>query len=150
MHEATRQTGGMSPQPCKPSQARAATRRYPRVRRIAAGCLTALLPTAALTVLTQPVPAHADVSIILDGHGYGHGIGLSQWGAYGYAVDLGWSSAKILDHYYGGTVAGSVPLDTAVSVRLQAIDNLQTAVVSGTGAAAGAAARRPGWPRCAA
>ena len=50
-------------------------------------------------------------AVTLDGHGNGHGYGLSQWGAYGYAVDYGWTSAQILDHYYGGTVAGTVPLD---------------------------------------
>jgi SpoIID/LytB domain protein len=28
---------------------------------------------------------------------------MSQWGALGYAVDHGWSTDQILDHYYGGT-----------------------------------------------
>lgn len=77
--------------------------------------------------------AVADVTITLDGHGYGHGIGLSQWGAYGYAVDHSWSSTQILDHYYGGTVSGTVPVDTVITVRLQAIDNAQTAVTSASG-----------------
>ncbi len=31
---------------------------------------------------------------------------MSQWGAYGWAVDHGWSRDQILDHYYGGTVPG--------------------------------------------
>ncbi|UOY01217.1 SpoIID/LytB domain-containing protein [Blastococcus sp. PRF04-17] len=43
----------------------------------------------------------------ISGHGYGHGRGLSQWGARGYAVDHNWTWQQILDHYYGGTVAGS-------------------------------------------
>ena len=77
--------------------------------------------------------AAADVTVTLDGHGNGHGYGLSQWGAYGYAVDKGWTSAQILDHYYGGTVAGAVPTDTAVVVRLQNLDDAQTAVVSASG-----------------
>lgn len=42
------------------------------------------------------------------GHGWGHGRGMSQYGALGYA-ELGWTSAQILDHYYGGTVGGTVP-----------------------------------------
>ena len=33
---------------------------------------------------------------------------MGQYGALGYAVDEGWSSAQILDHYYGGTVAGDI------------------------------------------
>lgn len=77
-----------------------------------------------------PQAARADENVVLDGHGNGHGIGLSQWGAYGYAVDLGWTSAQILDHYYGGTVAASVgPNDANITVRLMKLDDQQTAVV---------------------
>ena len=81
----------------------------------------------------SPIPLAVDASITIDGHGYGHGIGLSQWGAYGYAVDHGWTAAQILDRYYGGTVAGAVPVDSLVTVRLQGVDDQQTAVVSATG-----------------
>ena len=70
----------------------------------------------------------AGVSVVLDGHGNGHGFGLSQWGAYGYAVNRGYTSAQILDRYYGGTTSGSVPADTRVRVRLQDHDGQQTAV----------------------
>jgi SpoIID/LytB domain protein len=75
-----------------------------------------------------PVQAAADVQVVVDGHGNGHGIGMSQWGAYGYAVDLGWSAGQILDHYYSGTVPGTVALDSLVRVRLQNLDGAQTAV----------------------
>ncbi|MGD9559835.1 MAG: SpoIID/LytB domain-containing protein [Oscillospiraceae bacterium] len=34
--------------------------------------------------------------------GYGHGVGMSQWGAYLYAKN-GWNYKKILAHYYPGT-----------------------------------------------
>ena len=33
------------------------------------------------------------------GHGFGHGVGLSQWGAQSFAKQ-GWSAHKILQHYY--------------------------------------------------
>jgi SpoIID/LytB domain protein len=36
------------------------------------------------------------------GAGYGHGLGLSQWGAYGLAK-RGWGPSKILKHFYSGT-----------------------------------------------
>jgi stage II sporulation protein D len=39
------------------------------------------------------------------GHGYGHGVGLSQYGAYGYAAN-GVGYKKILAHYYTGTDLG--------------------------------------------
>ena len=37
-----------------------------------------------------------------DGHGYGHGVGLSQWGAHGMA-NSGYGYRDILDFYYPGT-----------------------------------------------
>jgi SpoIID/LytB domain protein len=70
----------------------------------------------------------------ITGHGYGHGIGLSQYGAFGYAVDAGWTAAQILNHYYGGTVAGTAANSTT-SVRLQALDDGQTAIVQPLGLA---------------
>ena len=42
---------------------------------------------------------------MLVGHGYGHGVGMSQWGAYGYAKH-GTGYKKILTHYYSGTKVG--------------------------------------------
>ena len=39
---------------------------------------------------------------IFDVKGYGHGCGMSQWGAIGYANN-GWSYQDILTHYYPGT-----------------------------------------------
>ena len=64
----------------------------------------------ALVGVREASPARAALQgdVQISGHGYGHGRGLSQWGARGYAVDYGWGAAQILDHYYGGTVSGSV------------------------------------------
>jgi SpoIID/LytB domain protein len=36
------------------------------------------------------------------GGGFGHGLGLSQWGAFGLA-EQGWGPGKILEHFYSGT-----------------------------------------------
>ncbi len=47
-------------------------------------------------------------TVQVTGHGWGHGRGLSQYGAFGYA-EQGWTSAQILDHFYGGTTGGPVP-----------------------------------------
>src|SRR5207248_2421601 len=44
----------------------------------------------------------------LDGRGYGHGIGMSQWGAYGKAL-RGMKAPAILAAYYGGIVPTRVP-----------------------------------------
>jgi stage II sporulation protein D len=39
--------------------------------------------------------------IRLEGKGYGHGVGMSQWGAYFMALE-GYSHGDILRHYYHG------------------------------------------------
>ncbi|HZT16239.1 MAG TPA: SpoIID/LytB domain-containing protein [Gaiellaceae bacterium] len=49
--------------------------------------------------------------LALTGHGWGHGIGMSQWGAYGYAQH-GWTYDRILAHYYPGTTLGAAPTRT--------------------------------------
>src|SRR6478735_9022555 len=42
----------------------------------------------------------SDTPFTLSGHGNGHGRGMGQWGAYGYAKDQGWAAERILGHYY--------------------------------------------------
>lgn len=44
---------------------------------------------------------------IFDVYGYGHGCGMSQWGAIGYANN-GWNYQQILQHYYPGTTLTSI------------------------------------------
>ena len=39
--------------------------------------------------------------LVLEGAGWGHGVGLSQWGARGFAA-LGWTYDQILGYYYPG------------------------------------------------
>ncbi len=51
------------------------------------------------------------------GTGYGHGVGLSQWGAYAMALD-GWDAEKIVTHYYPGVEVGQKPDDVDVRVAL--------------------------------
>ncbi len=103
------------------------------------------LPDADAARPADALPAAvAGASFVLEGHGNGHGIGLSQWGALGYAVDDGWDAERILGHYYGGTVAGAIAAGS-ITVRLTSLDNAQTAVVQPRGHAVfvGDPARRP-------
>ena len=57
-----------------------------------------LPPVAGLSGSVQPAAAPTLMAI---GHGFGHGVGMSQWGAYGMAL-RGKSHAEILRHYYQG------------------------------------------------
>jgi SpoIID/LytB domain protein len=36
-------------------------------------------------------------AIVVNGRGYGHGRGMSQYGSYGWATTYGWSWQQILD-----------------------------------------------------
>jgi SpoIID/LytB domain protein len=84
-------------------------------------------PVPASEAVTVPGPSTTTIPknriLVLKGRGFGHGRGLGQWGAFGYAKDLGWNYRKILDHYYGGTVAGQVSPKSAIGVRLTASDD---------------------------
>ena len=61
-----------------------------------------LPPVAGLSGSVQPAAAPTLMAI---GHGFGHGVGMSQWGAYGMAL-RGKSHAEILRHYYQGAELG--------------------------------------------
>jgi stage II sporulation protein D len=59
----------------------------------------------AAVVCATAGTARAGTALIVTGHGWGHGVGMSQWGAYGYALH-GWKYQRILEHYYPGTKLG--------------------------------------------
>src|SRR6478609_7552054 len=56
----------------------------------------------AAAALAIPAAASAGTVFLLDGRGWGHGVGMSQWGAEGYARH-GYGYRKILAHYYSQT-----------------------------------------------
>ena len=64
-----------------------------------------LVIVAALAVIPQ---ADAGTLFLIDGRGWGHGVGMSQYGADGYA-HAGWGYKRILTHYYTGTEVRVVP-----------------------------------------
>ena len=66
-----------------------------------------LLVICALALATA-APAAAGTVFLIDGRGWGHGIGMSQYGARGYA-EAGWGYGRILAHYYRGTELKQVP-----------------------------------------
>lgn len=73
-------------------------------RRSPTRALGGVLALVTLLSLVSCTPESATFR----GHGYGHGRGMSQWGALGYAVDHGWSGTQILNHFYGGTTTQTV------------------------------------------
>ena len=63
-----------------------------------------LLSTVPLASAAEPDPTAAP--IVFYGRGYGHGVGMSQYGARGRAL-AGQDAATILAHYYQGTTPGT-------------------------------------------
>ena len=84
-------------------------RRWANSRRVAQAIIALALFASVLTAGVQPAQAQTASSALapdvirVEGRGFGHGNGLSQWGALGYAVDHRWSSDQIVQHYYGNT-----------------------------------------------
>ena len=67
-----------------------------------------LLVLLAFVLLAVPAQAGAGTVFVIDGRGWGHGVGMSQYGARGYA-QAGWGYQRILKHYYRGTKLQVVP-----------------------------------------
>jgi stage II sporulation protein D len=81
--------------------------------------LTLLALVAALLCVlgTTAASARAQVNWVVHGHGFGHGVGLSAYGAYGYALH-GKGYKFILGHYYPGTTLGRLSGPNVVRVLL--------------------------------
>ncbi|MGY1841088.1 MULTISPECIES: SpoIID/LytB domain-containing protein [unclassified Modestobacter] len=82
--------------------------------------------------LVAPATASAELTgdVVITGHGWGHGRGMGQYGAYGYATNHGWSYQQIVGHFYGGTTLGG-QANGPITVALTARDNQDLLVTSG-------------------
>jgi stage II sporulation protein D len=92
------------------------------------------LAAAVLACLAAP-PAQAASRLVVRGAGFGHGVGMSQWGAMGYAQQ-GADHATILGHYYTGTQIGALGGTSEVRVLLRTAARLRftgAASVAGDG-----------------
>jgi SpoIID/LytB domain protein len=88
-----------------------------------------------------PVPsaaAYPSDHVTLQGHGWGHGRGMGQWGALGYALN-GWSWQNILQHYYSNTNDSTMDDNTVINVHLVRFDGIDTIVYDPSGPTASAA-----------
>jgi len=74
-------------------------------------------PPAHRSHATRGAHRAANQDLVVVGAGEGHGVGMSQWGAYGYAR-RGWGYAAILSHYYSSTSLGQTSSTRVVRVLL--------------------------------
>src|SRR5438067_9586461 len=86
---------------------------------LAGGAASSGTKTVPPTIRPQP-------TFFISGHGWGHGLGMSQYGAYGYAQH-GWTYDRIVKHYYTGTTIGQAPVSR---VRVLLLDSKKATIAS--------------------
>ena len=69
-----------------------------------------LLPVVFVAALVVAASASSATLFVVKGKGWGHGVGMSQWGAYGlargYAVEHRYTWQQIMAHYFHNTTIG--------------------------------------------
>jgi SpoIID/LytB domain protein len=101
-----------------------------------ASVLLLLVTGAASARATAPLcsthcvsePPGSGPLFVVTGHGWGHGVGMSQYGAYGYAQH-GWTYQQIVLHYFPGTTFGPAPLSR---VRVLLADGRSSLTIAST------------------
>ena len=91
-------------------------------------------PTAKPTVTPTATPRALPTSFAFAGSGYGHGVGMSQYGARGMALE-GATGTQIVKHYYKGTTVDAVRDDQDIRVNL--LRGVRTVVLRGEALATG-------------
>ena len=115
-----------------------------------ASCTVALVTSApAASAAEEVVERPADGVFAVEGHGWGHGRGMSQWGAQG-AASQGVDAETIVSTYYPGT-ARAVLAPAPIRVLLSGDDGKDTVVHAAPGlavtdAATGASSVLPAGP----
>jgi stage II sporulation protein D len=119
--------------------------KLPRLLARASIYLTGALALVAASTVAIPASADsvvtpADRKVIVNGAGWGHGKGMSQYGAYG-AARSGLSYSQILAFYYSGTTLSSlasgngmrvwITSDTDATISLPAVSGLSIRDITG-------------------
>jgi len=96
------------------------------LRRLILALAAAFLTAAPATASRYTAPTGSGALFLVSGHGWGHGVGMSQYGADGYAQH-GWTYDQILAHYYPGTTLAQAPVAT---IRVLLADGRKTLAIS--------------------
>lgn len=93
--------------------------------------LAAILPLG-LSLVAAPVANAATPvpeSFTFNGAGWGHGVGMSQYGAYGMALD-GFNAEQILEHYYNPAQVGNSTLNASKDALVQLIGGQNSTTIT--------------------
>ncbi|MDX2212332.1 MAG: SpoIID/LytB domain-containing protein [Oculatellaceae cyanobacterium bins.114] len=71
--------------------------------------LFSITPILGQVASTQSVPS-IPTGFLIDGRGFGHGLGMSQWGAYNLASQ-GYTYQQIVTHYYTGATLAKIQVE---------------------------------------
>ncbi len=89
-----------------------------------------ILLAAVLVTVATAAPALGASRVIIRGAGFGHGVGMSQYGAYGFAK-RGRDYRFILAHYYSGTQIGKLEGAGETRVLLRSAGRMSFSGVTG-------------------
>jgi SpoIID/LytB domain protein len=92
--------------------------RFPLTAVVAVGVLATFAPTAGAHEVDAPDADPSDFLFTFEGGGWGHGVGMSQYGALGRAL-AGHTDDEILTFYYDGTSVVSDPAQVPATVRVR-------------------------------
>lgn len=95
---------------------------YPSLWPTTSGRLPEVLPSERIVIRT------VGNRVIVNGRGWGHGVGMSQWGAHGLAQQ-GADAESILMHYYTGVTLGEI--DTSLPIEVGVATAQSRVTVSG-------------------
>jgi len=98
-----------------------------RRRLLVAAALLPLLLACSASAQQEP-PLVTVTTFVIRGHGWGHGVGMGQWGAYGYA-QKGVAYDQIVTHYFPGT---ELDTTTVKSIRVLLVKS-PSITISSTG-----------------
>jgi stage II sporulation protein D len=105
--------------------------------RYPSASLPVTIPSGWLTI------SSAGNAAVVTGRGWGHGVGMVQWGAYGKAL-RGYSASDILAYYYGGLRPQTYPEPGLIHVRVTSGLTSMRITPSGPGATLNGSELGPG------
>ena len=74
--------------------------------------------SAAPAFRDKPLATRPNPDVVMRGSGWGHGVGMSQYGAYAQS-QAGWGFRRILHHYYKNITVGETSIPSKIKIGLE-------------------------------